>query len=135
MSRGIDVGIYLRSGLDNDNFIAAALGNLAAWRLGIDRKERLEWQVFRVEGSAHHHYRLAIRHPERALDLGAKPDLARILDDLSNEDVDALRGRLKTAEANGLRAVPLRTIAQEVDFWQDDFWNFIGGPSGFGGPL
>ena len=135
MHRGLEVDIHLRPGLADDNFVAQSLGNLAAFRLASDRNERLDWQVLRVESSgSHHHYRLVLRHPDRLLDLGFRSDLERVLDDLSDESVDQLRERLRTAEERGLRVVPLRYVRQEVDFWQDDFWNWIGGPSGIGRP-
>lgn len=134
MHRGIEVGIYLRPGLADDNFVAESLGNIAAFRLSAERHEHLEWQVLRVEGSRHHHYRLVLRHPDRLLDLGFKSQLETILNDLSNETVDQLRERLRTAEQGGLRIVRLRRVHEEVDFWQDDFWNFIGGPSGIAPP-
>ena len=135
MHRGIEVGIYLRPGLVDDNFVAQSIGNLAAFRLAADRHERLEWQVLRVEGTgSRHHYRLVLRHPERLLDIGFRSELERTLNDLSNESVDRLYDRLRTAERDGLRVVPLRHVHEEVDFWEDDFWNFIGGPAGFGRP-
>ena len=126
MHRGLEVGIYLRPGLEDDNFIARALGNLAAFRLQTERQERLEWQVLRVQGSHQHHYRLVLRHPDRVLDLGFKSQLERILDDLSQETVDELRTRLRAAEDAGLQVVELRSVPQEVDFWRDDFWNWLG---------
>lgn len=126
MHQGVEVGIYLRPGLSDDNYVAQALGNLAAMRLQEDRKERLEWQILRVEGSRGHHYRLVLRHPERVLDLGFKSALEQVLNDLSNESVDQLRERLRMAEQAGLQAVKLRPIRQEVDYWRDDFWNWIG---------
>jgi len=126
MHRGIEVGIYLRPGLEDDNFVAKALGNLAAFRLQAERKERLEWQVLRVEGRGHHHYRLVLRHPEHILDLGFKSQLETILNDLSNESVEQLRDRLRSAEGAGLESVSLRSVPQEVDYWRDDFWNWLG---------
>ncbi len=126
MARGVDVGIYLRPGLEDDNFIATALGNLAAYRLQQERNERLEWQVLRVQGTGRHHYRLVLRHPDRRLDLGFKSQLEGILSDLSNESVDQLRERLRAAEATGLKTTSMRTVPQEVDFWRDDFWNWLG---------
>jgi hypothetical protein len=124
--RGIEVGIYLRPDIDDDNFVAKALGNLAAFRLQTKRRERLEWQVLRVDGSAHHHYRLVLRHPERLLDIGFKPELERILQDLSDESIEQLRERLLAAEREGLQVRPLRSIHAEVDYWRDDFWNWLG---------
>lgn len=133
MHRGIEIGIFLTPGLHDEEFVAKAIGNLAGYRLQQDRKEPLEWQVLRVDTSSHqHHFRLVVRHPERVLDVGIKKDLSRILQDLSNESVDELRRRFGAAEHDGLRAVPLRRVKEEVDFWQDNFWKFLGGPSGFG---
>ena len=133
MHRGIEVGIFLQSGLHDEAFVARALGNLAAYRLQQDRKEPLEWQVLRVQTSEHqHHYRLVVRHPDRILDVGIRKDLDHILEDLSNETEDQLRGRLHAAERDGLKSVPLRHVKEEVDFWADKFWEYIGGPSGFG---
>ena len=126
MHRGIEVGIYLRPGLHDDSFVAWALGNMAAFHMQQTRGERLEWQVLRVEGTDHHHYRLVLRHPDRILDLGFKSQLETILDRLSAESVDELRDRLRSAEKAGLRPVALRSIHQEVDFWRDDFWNWLG---------
>lgn len=126
MKRGIEVGIYLRSGLDDEDFIASALGNLAAWKLAANRKERLEWQVLRVEESSRHHYRLVVRHPERLLDLGVRTDLVHVLEGLSNEDVTELRHRLSAAKTEGLRPVSLRRVHEQPDLWQDDFWNHLG---------
>lgn len=126
MPRGVDVGIYLRPDLKDDNFVAQALGNLAAYRLQAERRERLEWQILRVEEKPRHHYRLVFRHPDRLLDLGFKSDLERILRELSDESMDRLREQLSTAEREGLRLIALRSVQPDVDFWQDDFWNWLG---------
>ena len=126
MSRGIDVDLHLRPGIEDEEFVASALANLAAWRLAGQRGERLDWQVLRVDGSRDHHFRLVVRHPQRLLDLGARSDLARILDELSAEELPDLRRRLSIAKSEGLRAVPLRRVREDVDFWRDDFWNWIG---------
>jgi hypothetical protein len=127
MHRGVEVGISLRPGLPDENFVAQSLGNLAAFRLASERHERLEWQVLRVEGSrGRHHYRLVLRHPDRILDLGFSSQLESILHDLSNESVDELRKRLRTSESEGLHVVPLRHVEEELDLWQDDFWNWLG---------
>ncbi len=135
MHRGVEVAIYLRAGLGEENFVAQSLGNLAAFRLAGQRGERLEWQVLRVEGSGgHHHYRLVLRHPDRILDVGFRSALEAVLKVLSDETVDQLRHRLREAENAGLHVIPLRHVRAEVDFWRDDFWNWIGGPSGIGPP-
>jgi hypothetical protein len=110
----------------DEGVVALAIGNLAAFRLGQARGERLDWQVIRVEKPHSHHYRLVIRHPDRVLDVGLTHDLTGLLDDLSNETVEELHGRLQAAEREGLKPVPLRHLSEEVDFWRDDFWNWIG---------
>lgn len=132
MKRGLEVGIHLRPGLPEETFVAGALGNLAGFELQRERNEPLDWQILRVEGTDQHHYRLVIHHPERRLDVGLERTLAGILDRLSSETVEELRARLKDAESQGLKPVALRHVAEEVDYWQDDFWNWIGGPMGFG---
>jgi hypothetical protein len=124
--RGIEIGIYLREGLHDEDFVARAIGNLAAYTLQKERNEPLDWQVLRVEASGRHHFRLIVRHPERMLDFGIKGDLSRVLEDLSNESVGQLRERLRKAERAGLKPVALRRVKDEVDFWRDDFWNWIG---------
>jgi hypothetical protein len=127
VSPGLEVGIYLRPGLRDETFVAQALGNLAAFRLQQLRKETLQWQVLRVDGSpGQYHYRLVIRHPERTLDIGIRHDLATTLNDLSNESEDALARRLADAESQGLQPVPLRPVHEAVDYWRDDFWNWLG---------
>ncbi len=126
MHRGIEVGLHLRPGMTDDNFVAQAIGNVAAFRLQHERREPLTWQVLRVDGSGAHHYRLAIRHPDRILDAGIGYDLKRLLDSLSDETVEELRRRYDDAQREGLKPVPLRHIHESVDLWQDDFWNWRG---------
>jgi hypothetical protein len=127
MMKGIEVGIHLRPGLRDEAGVAQALANLAAFHLQQDRKEALEWQVLRVDGSpGQHHYRLVIRHPDRVLDLGIRHDLSKTLDELSNETEEELGERLAAAEAQGLHPVPLREVHEAVDYWQDDFWRWMG---------
>jgi len=135
MHRGVEVGIFLRPGIDDDNAVAEALGNLAAFRLAGVRRERLLWQVLRIQtSSAQHHYRVVLRHPDRILDTGFRSDLGRILGELSDLTEDALRDELRAAERAGLQVVKVRRVEEDVDFWRDDFWNFMGGPSGFAPP-
>jgi len=126
MHRGVDIELHLVSGLPNENFVAEALGNVAAFRLQKDRGEPLAWQVVRVEARHSHHFRLVVRHPERALDPGFAHALARILDSLSKETVDDLRQELHVAERDGLRPTRLRHVHESVDYWNDDFWNWLG---------
>ncbi len=133
MHRGVEIGIFLQPHLREEEFVARALGNLAAYRLQQERKEPLEWQVLRVQTSEHqHHYRLVVRHPDRALDLGFRKDLERLLSELSDETEEQLHGRLEAAEREGLKPQPIRRVKEEVDFWEDKFWEYIGGPYGFG---
>ena len=110
----------------DENFVAMAIGNLAAFLLEQERHETLIWQVIRVESSNSHHIRLVIRHPERVLDVGISQDLKRILDSLSEESVEDLRGRFERAQRDGMKPVALRHLHEEVDFWRDDFWNWLG---------
>ena len=124
--RGIEVNIGLREGLPNEAFVAEALGNLAVFSLARERGERLDWQVLRVDVGGRHHYRLVVRHPDRVLDLGLVHELGRILHRLSDEDVEQLRERFSDAQKNGLKPVPLRHVRESVDFWRDDFWNWLG---------
>ncbi|MHB8351073.1 MAG: DUF2004 domain-containing protein [Thermoplasmata archaeon] len=127
MSRGIEVAIHLTPGPTDTDAIAASLGNLAAYRLGRLRGETLQWQILRVvESDGKHFYRLVVRHPERILDIGIHAGLAKILDEVSTHSPEQLAEALRAAEAEGLRVVPLRTIRYEVDYWRDDFWNWIG---------
>lgn len=126
MHRGLDVEFHLRPGLTDENFVAEAIGNVAAFRLRQTRGEALTWQVVRVEGAQSHHFRLVVGHPDRMLDLGIGHDLKRLLDDLSNETTDELRKKLQAAEREGLRPTRLRHVHESVDFWKDDFWNWLG---------
>ncbi|HTP56037.1 MAG TPA: hypothetical protein VML53_05155 [Thermoplasmata archaeon] len=126
MHRGLEIELRLRAVGPEENFIAEAIGNLAGYRLGHERQESLAWQVLRVEGSAGHHFRLVIRHPDRVLDLGIEHDLKRLLDSLSKETVEELRGRFERARREGMQPTRLRHVRESVDLWQDDFWNWFG---------
>lgn len=126
MHRGLEIGLHLAPGLSHEDFVAEAIANLAAFRLQQERHEPLVWQVLRVELPNSHHYRLVLRHPDRLLDLGIAQDLKRLLDSLSDETVEQLRLRFESAKAQGLRPSPLRHLHEEVDYWRDDFWNWLG---------
>ncbi len=124
--RGVELDLGLRPGLPNEGFVAEALGNLAAYELAGRRSEPLAWQIVRVEVGHSHHFRLIVRHPERRLDIGFLHDLREILHALSAQDVGTLRTGLAEAERHGLKLVRLRHVREQVDYWHDDFWNWIG---------
>lgn len=126
MERGVAVGIHLTPGIPDENFVGGALGNLTAYLLAKERGESLVWQVLRVQEGNSHHFRLVVRHPDRRLDWGFERDLAKLLQQLSAESVEDLRHRLDRAVREGLKPVPLRSIEEEVDYWRDDFWNWMG---------
>lgn len=118
--------MHLTPGMPEENFVAEAICNLAAFRLQKERREPLVWQVLRVQSANSYHFRLVIRHPERVLDLGIKNDLRSILDALSSLSVEELRRQFTDAAGAGLKPVPLRHLHEDVDFWRDDFWNWLG---------
>jgi len=124
--RGVEIGLHLRPGLSDEDFVAEAIGNLAAFRLQQERGETLGWQVARVEGPGGHHFRLVVRHPERVLDIGFEHDLKRLLDSLSAETVEDLRKGFEVAKREGLKPTRIRHVRESVDFWRDDFWNWLG---------
>jgi len=126
MARGVEIDIHLNPTLTDEMFVAEALGNLAAFELGRDRREALRWQVLHITGMGPHHFRLVISHPDRALDLGLTPALKRTLDRLSTASVEGLRQEIEAAKQNGLTVVPIRTVHEAVDYWRDDFWNWFG---------
>lgn len=126
MHRGIEVDLHLARHVRNENFVAEAIGNLAAFELQEERGEPLQWQVVRVEEAHHHHFRLVIRHPARALDLGLAHAVHITLDRLSEESEEELGRQFREAKAHGLTPVPLRHVHEAPDLWQDDFWNHLG---------
>ena len=102
MRKGIEIAIYLNAGLKDEDLVALAIGNLAAYRLQKDRGEQLNWQILlHVGGSSGHHFRLIVHHPERILDIGIKADLSRILENLSNETMDQLQEGMSIRTARG----------------------------------
>ncbi len=126
MARGLEVDIHLVPGLHDEGFVAEALGNLAADELGRARGERLQWQVLRVTGAGGHHYRLIVRHPDHLLDVGLGRALRTTLSRLARFTPAKLHLELDRARAAGLQLVRLRTVHETVDYWHDDFWNWIG---------
>jgi hypothetical protein len=124
--RGLEVGLHLRPGMPEENFVAEALGNLAAFELKRRRAEVILWQVVRVELPNSHHYRLVLRHPDRVLDPGFARDVKAVLDLLSDESVDQLKVRFASAQREGLVPMKLRHVQEDVDFWRDDFWSWFG---------
>lgn len=125
MSRGLEIGLHLNPNLPDENFVAGALGNLVAFRLQEERGETLQWQVLRVVGTGPHHYRLILRHPQRTLDLGLSGDLKRLLESVSEMSPAQLREALGSAEDRGLKPVPLRTVEETADLWEDNFWQYF----------
>lgn len=126
MHRGLDVEFHVAPGHPNENFLATAIGNLAAFRLGRERGETLEWRVVRIEEPHGHRFRLVVRHPAHALDLGLHHRLLRVLADLSRTSPEEIRKRYDEAQLEGLTPVALRHARDRPDVWQDDFWNWIG---------
>ncbi len=124
--RGVEIGIHLSPGLKDEGFVAQALGNLAAYRLAVERGEKLQWQVFRVSGGGEHHFRLVVRHPEHMLELGLRKKLEDYMSDLSDCSENELKLRFQDAVKNGLKAPPLNTVAENLDLWSDNFWNWFG---------
>jgi hypothetical protein len=120
------IGLHLKPGLANEEFVGVAIANLAAYELQRERGETLHWQVLRIESSNSYHFRLVIRHPDRVLDVGIGKNLKQILDSLSDGTEDELRTRFEAAQRAGMRPVALRHLHEDVDFWRDDFWNWIG---------
>lgn len=82
--------------------------------------------MLRVETPSSHHYRLVLRHPDRALDPGFRRDLVQLLETLSDESEAELHRRFEAAVAEGLTPVPLRTVQETVDYWRDAFWDWLG---------
>ena len=126
VSRGVEIGIHLAPGLADEAFVALALGNLAAYRLASERKERLQWQVLRVTGGDAHHFRLVVRHPDRMMDPGLRKRLEEHMMDMSSMSEAKLKAAFDEAERNGLKPLPLRTVAEDLDLWSDNFWNWLG---------
>ena len=127
MSEGIELEIEVRTGVANEEFIAVAIGNIASYNLSRERNEGLQWQILRVdENGRHHHYRVVLRHPEKALDIGLKHALEKELKRLSSLSVEELRSEYVKCEKDGLKPSRLRHVSEHPDTWNDDFWNWIG---------
>lgn len=126
MASGVELDLGVREGTPNEDFIAMAVANIAAFSLEKERGEGLQWQVIRVDAEGHHHFRLVVRHPDRALDLGLKHALERELDRLSSMDAAAVRKEYERCGREGLKPSRLRHVSEHPDVWRDDFWNWIG---------
>ncbi len=130
MHRSLEFGICLRAGIRDERIIAQAFGNLAASRLQRERNEKLEWHVLGADTSlSRRHFRLVIRHPQRVLDRGRQRNLSELHEQLSDGTPDELARLLSESEARGPRQIPVGTIHEAVDFWQEDLWKWLGGPS------
>ena len=126
MSEGIELDIAVRKGTTDENFIAVATGNIAAFDLSRERKETLQWQILRIDEQGHHHFRLILRHPEKSLDIGLKHALETELKKLSSMDVEAVRKEYERCTKEGLKPSRLRHVSEHPDTWNDDFWNWLG---------
>jgi hypothetical protein len=127
VTRGVELGIHLVPGLDNDDAVAEALGNLAPYSLAQERHQTFEWQVLRVqEPSGGHHYRLVLRRPNSLTRFGLRKALIGSLNQWAVKTPQALSSALEDAVRSGLRVVPLREVDQEVDYWADEFWVWWG---------
>ncbi|MBX8636580.1 MAG: hypothetical protein KIS30_08470 [Thermoplasmata archaeon] len=126
VSRGVEIGIHLSPGLADEGFVALALGNLAAFKLASEKKDKLQWQVLRITGGDSHHFRLVVRHPEKMVEMGIRKKLEEYMTDLSMYSESKLKAAFDDAAKNGLKAVPLRTIPEDLDLWSDNFWNWLG---------
>jgi hypothetical protein len=127
VSRGLDVAFRLQGDPQALDAVAEAAGNLTAAQVAADRKELLEWRIFRIDqldgGS---HYRLAVRHPARWLDLGLEKELRRELAHRCTEPPERLLAEYAHSRTGGLTAVPLKAIPETVDYWADPLWVRIG---------
>jgi len=126
MEPGIEIEFELREGHESGNFVAQAIGNLAAFHVASERKEHLLWQVIRREGPGPARYRLLVRHPDRRLDIGLRHDIHREMDRLQELSREQLHRVLDEATTHGLVVVPIRHVHEAPDLWQDDFWNHLG---------
>lgn len=126
MHEGVKIDLQVERGTPDEEFIAVAVGNSAAFRLSRERNEELQWQILRVEGGQEPHYRLVLRHPEKALDIGLKHSLEKELDRLSGIGIDGLRKEFEGCKRQGLVPVKLRHVRETSDTWNDDFWNWLG---------
>lgn len=82
--------------------------------------------MLRVEEPHRHHFRLVVRHPDRAIDFGLTHALRRSLNDLAYESEEKLSRRYHDARNDGPTPVPLRHVHESPELWQDDFWNHLG---------
>lgn len=126
MHEGITLDMQVQRGTTDEEFVAVAIGNSAAFNLSRDRNEKLQWQILRVEGGHQAHYRLVLRHPDKAVDIGLKHSLERELDRLSSLGIDGLRKEFEECKKQGLAPVKLRHVRETFDTWNDDFWNWLG---------
>lgn len=133
VSRGFELDLGLRPGLDDENAVAVALGNLAASELQRARNEPLEWKIVRVEEvGGRHHFAILVRHPKRLIDAGIHPQLRRILETLSTLSETELQSRFDRARSQGLQPIPLTHTEEQIDFWVDKDWTlwWVGSAAG-----
>lgn len=126
MHEGVTLDLQVERGTPDEEFVAVAVGNAAAFRLSQERKESLQWQILRVEGGHDAHYRLVLMHPDRSVDIGLRHSLEKKLDMLSSLGLDGLRREFEECKRQGLVPVRLRHVRENYDTWSDDFWNWLG---------
>ncbi len=126
MTDGLAIDLTVREGTKEEEFVAVAAGSSAAFTLGRERNEDLEWQILRIEGGHQARYRLIVRHPEKKLDLGLKHALEKKLDSISGMNLDDVRKLYEKCMKQGMKQTRLRHVKEKQDIWSDNFWNFIG---------
>jgi hypothetical protein len=127
VGRGLDVAFRLEGDPRALDGVAEAAGNLAAAKVAADRKEPLDWRIFRIDQlDGGLHYRLAVRHPARLLDLGLEKQLRQELARRCTEPPERLLEEYRAARARGLPGVALRAVPETVDYWADPLWVRIG---------
>ena len=132
-ARGIELTFGLNPGLQSEDAVAVALGNLTGWQLVGQRKERLEWRILRVQEIPDgHHYVLLLRHPDRLLDFGLKGDLRQVLESLQSGSEQQILDRFGEVCRSGRTPVKLETVREKADYWLDDDWalHWVGDAAG-----
>ncbi|MEM3852404.1 MAG: hypothetical protein QXP70_05330 [Methanomassiliicoccales archaeon] len=126
VSKGIEIGLHLSRDLKDEAFVAEALGCLACFKLSKERGEELQWQIFRVTGGSEHHFRLVVRHPSKLIDISLRKKLEDSMEELSSLSEPQLADAFNSAVREGMKTPPLREVKEDLDIWNDSFWNWFG---------